>query len=108
MFRCFIASTSGNITQFFNFHAHIRTYIRIKTQTKHTMVITAHLKKDFFQKFFLSQNLNICTKHLAFRLGWGWGLLFRALLSVVVCSLVLRCTRLKRVFLYLDILRFLW
>lgn len=38
-------------TQFFRFHAHTRTYIRIKTQTKHTMVITTHLQKDFFKIF---------------------------------------------------------
>ena len=41
--------------QFFTFfafsHAHTRTYIRIKTQTKHTMVITTYLQKDFFEIF---------------------------------------------------------
>ena len=32
--------------------AYTHTYIRIKTQTKHTMVITTHLQKRFFQNFF--------------------------------------------------------
>ena len=104
IFYAIMSTQKSPVLPIFCLLSRARTYIRIKTQTKHTMVITTHLQKRFFQKFFLSQNFKFLNfgfsrNFLSSEMGYMYqaiaagfnpaGVLY--VLSVFECSYTFAC-----------------